>query len=165
MNDDPRARIGRILSLVGYGWIVLFFLANFFDTSGTALEGVLAFFGNSFFIPIFLIFGGRSLTRRIRQLGRPTETEPDTQQQPRPQPQRPPTPPAPRQPTPEPVVEAVDIEDLAAAIGVGIGIGEEESEPLDAGLDLSDSSSRSSADMIKEAHEKWFSGERSDSES
>lgn len=162
MDDDPRARIGKILWLVGYGWIVLFFLANFFDTSGTAVDGILAFFGNSFFIPIFLIFGGRTLHRRARQLGRPADPAPETPKPPRPQPQRLPPPPAPRQP-PEPIVEAVDIEDLAAAIGVGIG--EEESDPANTGLDLTgDTTIRSSADMIKEAHEKWYRVESPESE-
>lgn len=169
MNDDPRARFGRVISSVGYLWVVLFFASNFFDTRGTGIDRFLGFFGDSFFIPIMLIFGGRTLNRRARRLGRPSsegesEMEP-SQHQARPPMERQPLPPTP--PAQDPIIfetvetanvdADVDIDELAAAIGI-----DSSDEPIETTmppLEFDDGESRSSEDLIREAHEKWASSD------
>lgn len=125
MSDEGRngqARFGRILSAVGSVWILLFFVSNFFNVGGTPLGDILSFFGDSFFVPIALLFAGRVIRRRSGEVPRQT-TVPD---QPRP-PQRQTAKPKPaaspvstrkeRKPMPVPTPAEPDVEELAAAIG------------------------------------------------
>lgn len=125
MSDEARnnqARFGRILSGVGSIWLLLFFVSNFFDVGGTPFGDILGFFGDSFFIPIALLFAGRAIRRRSGQVPQQTTIPVE----PRP-PQRraaKPTSPTPREPTkterkpaPVPSPEEPDMEELAAAIG------------------------------------------------
>ena len=63
-ETSGRARLGRILGLIGYLWAALFFAARFIDAGGTPLGDILAFFGGNLFVPFALIFIGRGLGRR-----------------------------------------------------------------------------------------------------
>lgn len=139
MSDEVRetqARFGRILSAVGSIWIVLFVVANFFDVGGTPLGDILRFFGDSFFVPIALLFAGRAIRRRSGEMPQRTTMAEQRQPQRQAAQRRPAAKPAPRPerkpisttegkvatPTesktkPMPTPAEPDIEELAVAIG------------------------------------------------
>jgi hypothetical protein len=163
-DSDGRARLGRILSGIGSVWFVLYFVSRLVNVGGTPLGDILAFFGSSFFIPLMLLFAGRSIRRRSRRvsvedaLGSPKDPS-EQQDQPTPPPAPPPaSPPAPRPvqrrpAAPPPPVEPapVDADELAKAIGF------DPSDHSDAVPDLMDDSSKpmTSAEMIAEAHRRF----------
>lgn len=120
MTEEERSQrgssFGRVLSGIGSLWAVLFVVANFFDVGGTVLGDILGFFGESFFIPIALIFAGRAVTRRSRPRPSPVLTRPEPEQRQRPVETVPP--PAQRKVRPQPIVmSSPDIDELEAAIG------------------------------------------------
>jgi len=153
-----QARFGKVLSAIGSVWILLFFVANFFDVGGTPLGDILGFFGSSgFFVPIALLFAGRAVQRRSGQM--PTQTT--VPQQPRPA-QRQAAKPRPVTKTVEmPVPSEPDVEELAAAIGFGEASGESETDrPGDANEDQfkpryePSYKAKSSEEMIAEARKR-----------
>lgn len=159
MSDEERnsqARLGKILSAVGSIWILLFFVANFFDVGGTALGDILGFFGNSFFIPIALLFAGRVVRRRSGQLpGRttvPTQQRPPQREATQRRPVAKPAPKAVSKPAPSPSPVEPDVEELAVAIGFE----EETPEPEpDRGRDVRE-------DQFKARYEPSYKAKSSD---
>ncbi|MFB3050724.1 MAG: hypothetical protein ACE1Z0_01915, partial [Acidimicrobiia bacterium] len=100
-SAETRNRLGRILSTVGSVWIALYFIARFFDFGGTPLGDFLESFGSSFFVPILLLFAGRTIQRRSRR----TSVEDASMSSPESQSTPPPAPrPAPSRPAPPPPV-------------------------------------------------------------
>ncbi len=152
-DADGRARLGKILSGIGSVWIALYFLSRFVNVGGTPLGDILAFFGSNFFIPIALLFAGRSIRRRSRRvsvedvLGSPTEKpEPSPPPPPRPVQARP-APPPPRPVEPEPV----DMDELADA--TGFDRSEEIVSPSD--IEVEEAGRKTSDEMIAEAHRRF----------
>ncbi len=154
-DSDGRARLGRILSGIGSVWFVLYFVSRLINVGGTPLGDILAFFGSSFFIPLILVFAGRSIRRRSRRvsvedaLGSPNDPfEQQNQLTPPPAPrpvQRRPAPPPPVEPAP------VDADDLAKAIGFDPS---EETASLP-DIEVEEVRPKSSAEMIAEAHRRF----------
>ncbi len=158
-DNDGRARLGRILSGIGSVWFVLYFVSRLINVGGTPLGDILAFFGSSFFIPLILLFAGRSIRRRSRRvsvedaLGSPNDLS-EQQDQPTPPPTPPPAPrPVQRRPAPPPPVEPapVDADDLAKAIGFDPS---EETASLP-DIEVEEVRPKSSAEMIAEAHRRF----------
>lgn len=158
-DSDGRARLGRILSGIGSVWFALYFVSRLVDVGGTPLGDILAFFGSSFFIPLMLLFAGRSIRKRSRRvsvedaLGTPKDPS-EQQNQPTPPSMPPPAPrPVQRRPAPPPPVEPepVDMDELAEAIGF------DPSDHSDAVPDLMDDTSKpmTSEEMITEAHRRF----------
>ncbi len=158
-DSDGRARLGRILSGIGSVWFVLYFVSRLINVGGTPLGDILAFFGSSFFIPLVLLFAGRSIRRRSRRvsvedaLGSPNDPS-EQQDQPTPPPTPPPVSrPVQRRPAPPPPVEPapVDADDLAKAIGFDPS---EETASLP-DIEVEEVRPKSSAEMIAEAHRRF----------
>ena len=61
-----RARLGRILTTIGSIWFVLVILSNVGLLSFLPFN--TSFLSNSFFIPLAMIFSGRVIRRRTRQV-------------------------------------------------------------------------------------------------
>lgn len=161
-DSDGRARLGRILSGIGSVWFVLYFVSRLINVGGTPLGDILAFFGSSFFIPLILLFAGRSIRRRSRRvsvedaLG--SQKDPSEQQdQPMPPPASPPAPrpvqrrPAPPPPSPPVEPAPVDADELAKAIGFDPS---EESASLP-DIEVEEVRPKTSAEMIAEAHRRF----------
>lgn len=156
MTDrDTKTRLGRILYAIGSVWIALYFAARFFDVGGTPLGDFLAFFGSSFFIPVVLLFVGRTMQKRGRRVSteEPVEPQHAHTESPLPHTDRPmptarPAPPRsePRQPVSDP--EPVDMDELAEAIGFDIS-GEDQIMPA---IDDVDTRPPTSDEMIADAH-------------
>ncbi|MEE8375103.1 MAG: hypothetical protein V3S26_02130 [Acidimicrobiia bacterium] len=157
-DNDGRARLGRILSGIGSVWFVLYFVSRFINVGGTPLGDILAFFGSSFFIPLVLLFAGRSIRRRSRRvsvedaLGSPKDPS-EQQDQPTPPPAPPPVPrPVQRRPAPPPVEAApVDADELAKAIGFDPS---EETASLP-DIEVEEVRPKTSDEMIAEAHRRF----------
>ncbi|MEE8406043.1 MAG: hypothetical protein V3S32_02710 [Acidimicrobiia bacterium] len=160
-DSDGRARLGRILSGIGSVWIVLYFVSRFVNVGGTPLGDILAFFGSSFFIPLILLFAGRSIRRRSRRVtvedAFGSQRDPSEQQNQPTTPPMPPPAPRPRQrrpapPSPPPVEPApVDADELAKAIGFDPS---EESASLP-DIEVEEVRPKTSAEMIAEAHRRF----------
>lgn len=152
-STDTRNRLGRILSTVGSVWIALYFIARFFDFGGTPLGDILESFGSSFFVPILLLFAGRSILRRSRRtsvedaLGSKPESQSTPPPAPRPAPSRPAPPPPVIKPAPvDPA--PVDMDELAEAIGF------DASEETPSLPDVEVEGPKTSAEMIADAHRR-----------
>ena len=145
--------MGRILSTVGSVWIALYFIARFFDFGGTPLGDILESFGSSFFVPILLLFAGRTIQRRSRRtsvedaLGSKPESQSTPPPAPRPAPSRPAPPPPVIKPAPvDPA--PVDMDELAEAIGF------DASEETTSLPDVEVEGPKTSAEMIADAHRR-----------
>ncbi|TDI38678.1 MAG: hypothetical protein E2O99_00910 [Acidobacteria bacterium] len=152
-SAETRNRLGRILSTVGSVWIALYFIARFFDFGGTPLGDILESFGSSFFVPILLLFAGRSILRRSRRtsvedaLGSKPESQSTPPPAPRPAPSRPAPPPPVIKPAPvDPA--PVDMDELAEAIGF------DASEETPSLPDVEVEGPKTSAEMIADAHRR-----------
>ena len=151
---DSRLRLGKIISGIGSVWIALYFVSRFLNVGGTPLGDILAFFGSNFFIPIALLFTGRAIKRRSRQVSVDDALGSQTvaPEQLKPAPSRPaesrPSP-APRKAAPEPV----DMDELAEAIGF------DSSDQSEAVSDMTDDSviPMTSEEMIADAHRRYDS--------
>ena len=153
-SAETRNRLGRILSTVGSVWIALYFIARFFDFGGTPLGDILESFGSSFFVPILLLFAGRTIQRRSRRTSveDASMSSPESQSTPPPAPRPAPSRPAPPPPVikPAPVDPApVDMDELAEAIGFDAS-GETTSLP---GVEVE--GPKTSAEMIADAHRRY----------
>ncbi|MCZ6740005.1 MAG: hypothetical protein O7C01_09610 [Actinobacteria bacterium] len=153
-SAETRNRLGRILSTVGSVWIALYFIARFFDFGGTPLGDILESFGSSFFVPILLLFAGRTIQRRSRRtsLEDASMSSPESQSTPPPAPRPAPSRPAPPPPVikPAPVDPApVDMDELAEAIGFDAS---EETTSLP-GVEVE--GPKTSAEMIADAHRRY----------
>ncbi|MCZ6504860.1 MAG: hypothetical protein O6834_02620 [Actinobacteria bacterium] len=153
-SAETRNRLGRILSTVGSVWIALYFIARFFDFGGTPLGDILESFGLSFFVPILLLFAGRTIQRRSRRtsLEDASMSSPESQSTPPPAPRPAPSRPAPPPPVikPAPVDPApVDMDELAEAIGFDAS---EETTSLP-GVEVE--GPKTSAEMIADAHRRY----------
>lgn len=148
-SAETRNRLGRILSTVGSVWIALYFIARFFDFGGTPLGDILESFGSTFFVPILLLFAGRTIQRRSRR----TSVEDASMSSPESQSTPPPAPhPAPRRPAPPPPVikpAPVDMDELAEAIGF------DASEETTSLPDVEVEGPKTSAEMIADAHRRY----------
>ena len=145
--------MGRILSTVGSVWIALYFIARFGEFGGTPLGDILESFGRTFFVPILLLFAGRSILRRSRRTSveDPLEPKPESQSTPPPAPHPAPSRPAPPPPVikPAPVDPApVDMDELAEAIGF------DASEETPSLPDVEVEGPKTSAEMIADAHRR-----------
>ena len=158
-SSDTLNRWGRILSTVGSVWIVLYFIARSFDFGGTPLGDILESFGSTLFVPILLLFAGRSIKRRSRRASveDPLTPRPETQSMPPPAPSRPAPPPpvvkpAPVKPAPvkpAPVEPApVDMDELAEASGFDAT----EETPSLPDVEVEADRPKTSAEMIADAH-------------
>lgn len=152
-SAETRNRLGRILSTVGSVWIALYFIARFFDFGGTPLGDILESFGSSFFVPILLLFAGRTIQRRSRRtsvedaLGSKPESQSTPPPAPRPAPSRPAPPPPVIKPAPvDPA--PVDMDELAEAIGF------DASEETPSLPDVEVEGPKTSAEMIADAHRR-----------
>ena len=147
--------MGRILSTVGFVWIVLFFIARFFDFRGTPLDDIMDSFGSTFFVPILLLFAGRTIQRRSRRTSveDASMSSPESQSTPPPAPRPAPSRPAPPPPPvikPAPVDPApVDMDELAEAIGF------DASEETTSLPDVEVEGQKTSAEMIADAHRRY----------
>ena len=146
--------MGRILSTVGSVWIALYFIARFFDFGGTPLGDILESFGSTFFVPILLLFAGRTIQRRSRRtsvedaLGSKPESQSTPPPAPRPAPSRPAPPPPVIKPAPvDPA--PVDMDELAEAIGF------DASEETTSLPDVEVEGQKTSAEMIADAHRRY----------
>ena len=153
-SAETRNRLGRILSTVGSVWIALYFIARFFDFGGTPLGDILESFGSTFFVPILLLFAGRTIQRRSRRtsLEDASMSSPESQSTPPPAPRPAPSRPAPPPPVikPAPVDPApVDMDELAEAIGFDAS---EETTSLP-GVEVE--GPKTSAEMIADAHRRY----------
>lgn len=153
-SAETRNRLGRILSTVGSVWIALYFIARFFDFGGTPLGDILESFGSSFFVPILLLFAGRTIQRRSRRTSveDASMSSPESQSTPPPAPRPAPSRPAPPPPVikPAPVDPApVDMDELAEAIGFDAS---EETTSLP-GVEVE--GPKTSAEMIADAHRRY----------
>lgn len=153
-STDTRNRLGRILSTVGSVWIVLFFIDRFFDFRGTPLDDIMESFGSTFFVPILLLFAGRTIQRRSRRtsvedaLGSKPESQSTPPPAPRPAPSRPAPPPPVIKPAPvDPA--PVDMDELAEAIGF------DASEETTSLPDVEVEGPKTSAEMIADAHRRY----------
>lgn len=66
---ETLGRLGRVITIVGYLWVLLFLLSTFFiipGQIGDILDGV---FGASLLIPLVLIIAGRIVARNARRTG------------------------------------------------------------------------------------------------
>jgi hypothetical protein len=66
-ESTGQSRLGRFFSFLGYAWGLLYLASNFLNAGGTPLGDFLAFFGSSFFIPLVLIFSGRTFRKRAER--------------------------------------------------------------------------------------------------
>ncbi|MFB3110151.1 MAG: hypothetical protein ACE1Y8_03270 [Acidimicrobiia bacterium] len=153
-SAETRNRLGRILSTVGSVWIALYFIARFFDFGGTPLGDILESFGSSFFVPILLLFAGRTIQRRSRRTSveDASMSSPESQSTPPPAPRPAPSRPAPPPPVikPAPVDPApVDMDELAEAIGF------DASEETTSLPDVEVEGQKTSAEMIADAHRRY----------
>jgi len=153
-SAETRNRLGRILSTVGSVWIALYFIARFFDFGGTPLGDILESFGSSFFVPILLLFAGRTIQRRSRRTSveDASMSSPESQSTPPPAPRPAPSRPAPPPPVikPAPVDPApVDMDELAEAIGF------DASEETTSLPDVEVEGPKTSAEMIADAHRRY----------
>jgi len=153
-SAETRNRLGRILSTVGSVWIALYFIARFFDFGGTPLGDILESFGSSFFVPILLLFAGRTIQRRSRRTSveDASMSSPESQSTPPPAPRPAPSRPAPPPPVikPAPVDPApVDMDELAEAIGF------DASEETTSLPELEVEGPKTSAEMIADAHRRY----------
>ncbi|MCH7900968.1 MAG: hypothetical protein IH818_08640 [Acidobacteria bacterium] len=153
-SAETRNRLGRILSTVGSVWIALYFIARFFDFGGTPLGDILESFGSTFFVPILLLFAGRTIQRRSRRTSveDASMSSPESQSTPPPAPRPAPSRPAPPPPVikPAPVDPApVDMDELAEAIGF------DASEETTSLPDVEVEGQKTSAEMIADAHRRY----------
>ena len=153
-SAETRNRLGRILSTVGSVWIALYFIARFFDFGGTPLGDILESFGSSCFVPILLLFAGRTIQRRSRRTSveDASMSSPESQSTPPPAPRPAPSRPAPPPPVikPAPVDPApVDMDELAEAIGF------DASEETTSLPDVEVEGQKTSAEMIADAHRRY----------
>ena len=167
-DAESRLRLGKIISGIGSVWIALYFLSRFLNVGGTPLGDILAFFGSTFFIPIALLFTGRAIKRRSRQvtmedaLGSGTvatersipapspPSEPRSSPPPEPAPPEPLPRPAPPEPPSDTSSRPVDMDELAEAIGF------DSSDDSDAASDSMEESvgPMTSEEMIADAHRR-----------
>jgi hypothetical protein len=166
-KPESRKRLGKILSVAGAIWIVLYAVSNFVNAGGTPLGNVLGFFGENLFFPVALLFSGRAIRRQADRGGGVSQSKTQrtppilTLDQPPSPPQRPAPRPAPRPkpkvaPPPPPIAATPDIEELAEAIGF---------DDLDSKAGAPDPTSshtpKSSEEMIAEARKKLNRNPRS----
>lgn len=149
-DSDSRLRLGKIITGIGSVWIALFFASRFINVGGTPLGDVLAFFGSNLFIPIALLFTGRAIKRRSRQVSVEDAVDTPTveKERPKPAPSRPvERRPAPPSPDPKPV----DMDELAEAIGF------DPSDDMEVDPDGMDrrTKPKTSEEMIAEAHHRY----------
>lgn len=148
-SSDTLNRWGRILSAVGSVWIVLYFIARSFDFGGTPLGDILESFGSTLFVPILLLFAGRSIKRRSRRASveDPLTPRPESQSRPLPAPSRPAPPPPVVKPAPDEPA-SVDMDELAEATGFDAS----EETPSLPDVEVEADRPKTSAEMIADAH-------------
>jgi hypothetical protein len=151
-DADSRLRLGKIISGIGSVWIALYFASRFLNVGGTPVGDILAFFGSNFFVPIALLFTGRAIKRRSRQVSVEDALGTETVEKPRPKPAPPPR--VERRPSPPPPDTApkpVDMDELAEATGF------DPSDHSGASLEHMDDPAgpMTSEEMIAEAHRRY----------